>query len=214
MKRILKLTIILIFSSVLIPFQKTDAQVEVTPYTGFMFGGNYHGYNNYIDIEDGQNYGIATDITIFPGGQVELMYNRMVSSASFRGYYDNDYGSFDLASEYFHIGALQEVMSGKVRPFGNISIGLAVFTPQNREFDTDVSFSFNFGGGVKVYLTDMVGIRLQGRLMMPVYFTGVGFGCGIGTGGASCGGAGLSSVLLQGDFSAGLIISLAGGGAE
>ncbi len=55
--------------------------------------------------------------------------------------------------------------------------------------------------------SERVGVMLRGRLMMPMYFGGVGIYAG--TGGA---GVGVSSVVapLQGDFNGGLIIKLGG----
>ncbi len=77
---------------------------------------------------------------------------------------------------------------GRFKPFGTLLGGVAAHSPQNTQHNNKVSFGVSLGGGVKIYLTDFLGIRLQGRLMMPLYVSGVGLGCGIGTGGAGCGG--------------------------
>ena len=64
----------------------------------------------------------------------------------------------------------------------------------------------NLGIGVKYFFTDVVGVKFQARLLMPMYFGGVGFGCGIGTGGSSCGGgATFGTEIIQGDFTGGLV---------
>ena len=66
-------------------------------------------------------------------------------------------------------------------------------------------FSFSFGGGAKLFFTDNIGIRLQGRLFIPLYFNG-----GYIYGGGSGGGIALSggAYLIQGDLTAGLIFAL------
>jgi len=40
---------------------------------------------------------------------------------------------------------------------------------------------------MKIYINDRIGVRLQGRMLMPMYFAGIGFYAGIGTGGTSSG---------------------------
>ena len=103
------------------------------------------------------------------------------------------------------------MIHGKIKPYGVFLLGISAHSPQNAKYNNKISFAFALGGGVKIFITDNIGIRLQGRLLAPLYLSGVGLGCGIGTGGASCGGGvGLSSTLLQGDFNAGLILVLAG----
>lgn len=65
------------------------------------------------------------------------------------------------------------------------------------------------GLGIKYFFTDVIGIKAQARLLLPLYFNGIGFGCGIGTGGASCGGgAGFGSEIVQGDFTGGVVLRI------
>jgi len=35
-------------------------------------------------------------------------------------------------------------------------------------------FAMTFGGGAKIFFSDKLGIRLQARLMVPVFFSGAG----------------------------------------
>jgi len=187
------------------------SQFEITPYTGYMFGGRAYGYYNEVDIQNGQNFGIHGNIEVYPGVEIELMYNRMVSEAVAWNYLDSEQHRFDLASEYFMVGALKYLDYGKVRPFFVFTGGVSVHTPQDAGFSNKVAGAINLGAGVKIFLTDYLGIRLQGRMLTPLYFSGVGVGCGIGTGGAGCGGGvGLSSTLIQGDFNGGIILRLGG----
>ena len=190
------------------------AQFEITPYTGYMFGGRAYGYYNEVDISDGQNFGIHGNIEVYPGVEIELMYNRMVSSAVAWSYLDSERYHFDLASEYFMVGALKSIDYGRGKPFFVFTGGIAAHTPQDKQFSNQIAFAINLGAGVKIYLTEHLGIRLQGRMLTPLYLSGIGMGCGIGTGGASCGGGvGLSSTLIQGDFSGGIIVRISPGGS-
>lgn len=203
--------ILLIFFALFLIAADAFSQLEITPYTGYMFGGRGYGYYVDIKIDDGQNFGIMVDIPLNSDIQVELMYNRMVSRAQIWDYREQEQEIFNLASEYFLAGALYQMDYGRLKPYGVILGGLAVHTPQQTNYNNKASFGVGLGAGVKIFINDFLGIRVQGRLLMPLYISGAGLGCGIGTGGASCGGGvGLSSTLLQGDFNAGIILRLGG----
>ncbi len=78
-----------------------------------------------------------------------------------------------------------------------------MFSPEDTKYETNIYAAMNFSGGVKIYLSEKLGLRLQGRLLMPLYVSGGGFYVGTGGAGVSVG-AGVP--ILQGDLSAGLII--------
>ena len=97
----------------------------------------------------------------------------------------------------------------RIKPFGTIAVGLTVWSPKSSQYNSKTQFSATVGGGLKIWLTDVVGIRLQGNMLMPMVWNGVGFGCGIGTGGSGCGGNVYTRVTpFQGEFSGGLIIKI------
>jgi hypothetical protein len=183
------------------------AQFEITPYTGYFFGGRARGYYGEANIADGQNWGIIGDIQIYQDVYVELMYSRLVSSALFWDYRDGERQYIDLASEYFMVGGKYQFDFGRVKPFGTLLGGVSAHSPQTPGYNNKLSFALGLGGGLKIMITDFLGIMGQGRLLLPLYVSGVGLGCGIGTGGAGCGGGvGLSSTVIQGDFNAGIVL--------
>ncbi|MCK4747444.1 MAG: hypothetical protein KAT15_10425, partial [Bacteroidales bacterium] len=111
----------------------------------------------------------------------------------------------------FQIGGLRQVdlATDKIKPFGAVTLGLARFhlkqtTGDLREAD-EWKFSATLGGGVKIFLHDRIGIRLQARLGLPMTFEGLWVGGG--TGGAS-GGASFRIPIVQLDLSAGLMLRL------
>jgi len=61
------------------------------------------------------------------------------------------------------------------------------------------------GGGVKIWLSDRIGIRAQGRLLLPMMWAGAGLSVGTGGTGFSLG---AGTAMVQGDFTGGLIIAL------
>jgi len=63
----------------------------------------------------------------------------------------------------------------------------------------------SLAGGIKINASEKVGIRLQARLLMPLWYSGTYFT--VGTGGA---GYGVSGGIygVQGDFTAALVIKI------
>ena len=96
-----------------------------------------------------------------------------------------------------------------IKPYGSFTLGTTYFIPQSAAGEITYSdswkFSVTLGGGVKIWMSDRVGIRLHGRLMLPMFWGGAGFS--VGTGGAGFT-VGASTSMVQGDLGAGLIIAL------
>lgn len=213
MKKILKnswlLLLVLIFLDPL--SSAAQGKLELTPFAGYQFGGKLRMYQGDLKFKDNMNYGLVLDYELATDTKLEFLWTQMNTTADFRPYYGwEEYrGSFDLGINYFQIGGVREINNGQVRPFGAFTLGATYFAPQNTDIADSWQFSMTLGGGAKIWLSDRVGIRLQGRLLMPMYFTGVGLYAGIGTGGVSGGlGVGAGATILQGDFTAGLMIAI------
>jgi hypothetical protein len=208
--RRLNLLILTVFISI-----SSFAQVEIAPFVGYMFGSGVDYYEGRLKIYDGMNYGGSLIIPVREIIDVEVNYSRLDSRAKFTAYRPgyNDATIDRLSTNYFQIGVLKAISvdNDKIRPFGSFSLGATMFHSGDTDKDvTDVwRFSMTAGLGVKIFITERVGIMLRGRLMMPMNFAGVGFYYGIG-GGGSGGGLSLNSyaAMAQGDFNAGLIFKL------
>ena len=165
--------------------------IELSGYTGWMLGGKVNLYNGSLKIEDGQNWGITISYPIAPGMKAELMYNRLVSDLVVREYGNAPYVETSVATQYFHFGAVKELMyEGVVRPYGTGSLGAAIFSDREGYYSNKWRFSIGLGGGLKLFPTERIGFRLQARMLVPLYFNGIW----IGTGG---GGATASSTIVQ-----------------
>jgi hypothetical protein len=187
-----------------------QAKVELTPFAGYQFGGKMKFYEGDLKIQDAANYGLALDFELAPDTKLELFWSQMNTQAEFNPYYNYEYlriESFDVSVGYIQIGGVQELEldNDMIRPFGAFTFGTTYFIPQETTYDPTWKFSVTLGGGVKIWFSDRVGIRLQGRLMLPMFWGGAGFTVGTGGAGFTVG-AGTS--MVQGDFTGGLIIGL------
>ena len=98
--------------------------------------------------------------------------------------------------------------------YGIGSLGATLFSPTGEPYDETEDqyyfqdwwlFSLTVGGGAKVWLSEKVGLRFEGRVMMPITWAGGGFMVGSGGGGFYLGGG---SAILQASLTAGLMIRL------
>ena len=201
--------LILITVSILLPsIGLAQAKVEITPYGGYMFGGKLRFYEGDLKIENSGNYGLILDVEMAPDTKLEIFWSQMNTTAQFKPFYGYDYlqtDPFNMNVGYIQIGGVQEMDMDNIRPFGVFTLGTTYFLPQEGTYQDAWKFSVTLGGGVKIWFSDRVGIRLHGRLMLPMFWGGAGFTFGTGGAGLSMG-AGTS--MVQGEFAGGLIIGL------
>lgn len=191
------------------PALSQKGAIEITPTFGYQWGGSVQGYEGEVVVDDGAQYGLMLGYRVQKELVVEFFWSYLPSRAQFEPYYlttvDPDLlgASTDLGTHYFQLNAVYETGRGKTKPFLGAGAGIVMFSPENSRYETNIYAAMNFSGGVKIYLSEKLGLRLQGRLLMPLYVSGGGFYVGTGGAGVSVG-AGVP--IVQGDLSAGLII--------
>ncbi|MCT4624453.1 MAG: hypothetical protein N4A46_12590 [Schleiferiaceae bacterium] len=178
------------------------SQVQLTLYTGYQFGSstNYYGYQSgRFKVNGSQDWAAMLSVAARPGTQIEFSYTYMSTSAQFEraGIIDESVGDVDI--HYYQIGGVQESnVSENVDLFGTVAFGGTTFAPKDSRYQNNTFFSIGLGGGLKLWISDAIGIRAQARLLMPVTWGGLTFGTG---------GAGITtgSSIISGDIGGGLI---------
>ncbi len=200
-----------------------DSKLEITPTAGYTFSSRNNWAYADMDLRDEYSGGLALDIRVHENMLVELMYHNVITELNttvYSGISGKEYYNTPLAVEYYHVGGIREMSLEKVRPFTSFTIGGTRFHPtgettyasdEGGDSSIDITtksdtwaLSISLGGGAKIMFGERIGLRLQGRLMLPMYFNGVGIYCGNGCGG----GATFGVYFVQLDLSAGLIIAL------
>ena len=191
-------------------------KVELTPLVGYQFGGSMKFIQGKFKVNNGLNYGGAISFALRHNVNLEISYSRMDTEGKWKPYtgYIIDFPETDnigIAVNYLQFASVKELTldNEMIKPFGLFSVGATWFQPKESGSQDEWLFSVAAGGGVKFFFNDRVGIRLQGRLLLPLIFNGAGFYFGIGSGGPSTGvGVSSTSPIVQGDFQGGLIIAL------
>jgi outer membrane protein with beta-barrel domain len=180
--------------------------IEIAPMVGYMFGGKLRGYNGELDISDEFSYGIRVSKAFNYGTAIELSWSSMKSEAVVRSFYESNSEKFDMGVNYFMIGVTQAWEgSEEVQPYGLLGLGASIFSANGNESlasGDEWFFAAEFGLGVKVHISDFIGLRFQGRFLLPMIFGGANLWCGTG----GCGsGIYTTSAILQGDLTGGLV---------
>lgn len=180
--------------------------IELTPIGGYMFGGAMRVYQGELVISDGASYGVQLSTKMATAGTfAELAWWRMDSDAAVRVFgLEDQERLFKLATEYYQIGASQRgPVSDMVDGFASFTAGATRFHAKETDRRDKWLFSSVLSLGFIAHVSERIGIRLQGRLMVPMAFASGSLWCGT----AGCAvGYGSYATLVQGDFSAGVVV--------
>ncbi|HID40479.1 MAG TPA: hypothetical protein EYP36_13360 [Calditrichaeota bacterium] len=181
---------------------------EITPFTGYMLGGYMNIYQGQLSADNAQDYGLSFVYTIpyKHGIQLEVLWLMQKSTLNLQELGEWEQNKlFDIDTHYIQIGGIYGKRKNNWMPFGSISFGTTVFMPNSPRYSDEWRFSMTLGAGLKYYLNKHFGLRVQARALLPFYWGSGSVWCGAG--GCSLG-YGSTSIMLQGDFSAGLMIAL------
>jgi hypothetical protein len=143
---------------------------ELTPVVGYRLNSDFDAvsgdfFDANVDIEESATYGLLFDIPLGESGwKLELLANRQESTLIVdEGILDPTLELGDLSLGIYHVGLLYQWGPGQVEPFIAFAGGLTHIAPDFPGVKADNRLSGSLGGGVKVFFTDNVGLRLEGR---------------------------------------------------
>jgi hypothetical protein len=206
------LSVIIVISFLYPSDSQAQVKFEITPYYGYLVSTNARVAEGEFVVKDSPTYGLALNIghENLPGGMmIQLLYARQDTDTQLEEYPSGTRKDlWPITIEYYQIGVVRPVKTGKVRPYGIVGLGASNWTPGgSSEWSNQWFFAANFGGGALISFSETVGLQLQARALLPMNFSGGGFFCG--TGGCSVG-LGSYGFIAQFDFTAGLTIALGG----
>jgi hypothetical protein len=179
--------------------KEDESNISITPFYGYNFDETFEIDGGSVYLNDGSIFGVSLGIEASPYKEIELTYQRQVVRASADLFYflGNSYfetrANDDIAIDYFMIGFNgMKKTSDRITLYGGISAGMVVFTPQTYNVNAAEKFAVALKGGVRVNLTDRIGIRLQPQLYMPIQ--SLGANVFFGTGGSGVGISGYSTI--------------------
>lgn len=147
------------------------ARFELTPFVGYRLSGEIEDFADIgfdrptdVEIDESATYGLIFDIPLTRYWQIELsasLQNTSFSADEGLLSPSADLGDVDLG--LYQAGFLFQGGDGQVHPFAVASLGLARIVPDLVRLDAENYFSGTLGGGVKIFFSQNVGVRLEGR---------------------------------------------------
>ncbi len=187
---------------------ETKAQtIEAGGYFGYMLSGPVRYIVGDALIMDNPAYGGFVHTRVARNVKFEMMYLRSDSRVRYSSLASGT-DIYDMSTEYYHVGGMNLFGDhDRIKPFSSFSLGATRFHIKENLGYFDVwKFSIAPSVGVKIYLTERIGIQGQARLLMPLTFDGLGFWWS--TSGGPQAAVSMTVPVWQGDFSGGVFIRL------
>jgi hypothetical protein len=212
MKHLLLTTSVLVLLSV-----ATFAQdIRVNTYGSYVFDDNvdsYYDNNSYYEgkINGGFQWGVGIELLPYVSQGIEILYLRQDTKAPIT-YFNNGVKNtvFDLGVNYIMIGSNRyfRKSGGKAEGFAGGMIGadiLSLKNPDNGNKSSKTKFAWGIKGGLNIWASPVVAVKLQAQLLSAVQSVGGGFY--FGTGGVGTGLSGYSS-MYQFSLGGGLVFNI------
>lgn len=146
-----------------------QGRFEITPTVSYNFGGTIDAseselFDFDLEADDSEAFGVTFDIPVASWAQIELLASRQSTQLQFdRGLFGNNTGIADFNVSYYHVGGLFSFGGGQIHPFVVVSLGVTELDPDVAGASSETRFSGSFGGGVKIFFNEHIGLRLEGR---------------------------------------------------
>lgn len=198
---------VLFISCVLGSASTLQAQgIEVTPFGGYRFGNDFFELiaGRPVDTDGSPAVGAIVDVPLGNGLQFEGLFTHQNAHVTLESGPLGPARRSTVSVDHWQGGALQEYSGGRVRPFANGLLGLTRYAGEG---DSEIRFTVGAGGGVKLFATETIGLRLNGQVSATfVYFDATALACGAGAGVCF---VGLNTdIVWQAEFSAGIIVKM------
>jgi len=182
------MALILAFS----PVAAIAGDFEITPFAGYTWGGQFSDAvtGTTLKVKETANYGVMVDIKQDEQSQIELYFSHQATQLQTDNGLFTGNPLFNLDIDYYHVGGTYGADSGKARPYLVGTLGVTHMVPQGPGLDALTKFSLSLGGGVKLFATERVGLRLEGRWFGTLFN---------GSGSAFCS-SGTCAINVQGDL--------------
>jgi hypothetical protein len=182
---------------------------EITPLYGYRFGGDFFELlsRRPLDIDGAPSFGVVVDVPTSELFQVEGLFTHQHANALVPVFPSGAPVSWQFDVDHWQGGGLQEYDIGrpKVRPFLTGTLGLTRYAGNGQN---EIRFTLAAGGGVKLFPSRHVGLRLDGRTYMTFADADVTlFACStIGPNAGNCLLGFNANLVWQLEFTAGLVV--------
>jgi len=178
------------------------SQYEITPFYGYMAGGEFENpvTNTDRDLDEGNNFGIIFNAAVDQWRHYEVIYSTQSTEI-------DGTSPIDLDVQYLQIGGtVSNPDAERVIPYFGITVGAARFSPDQSGLDAETKLALTIGAGVKVPITEHIGVRFDARAFVSLLDTDGNIFCVSDNGVGTCAIRTKSDTFLQYHAAVGVVI--------
>ena len=181
---------------------------EIAPFAGYRFGGGFFELLTMrpLNIDGASSVGVVVDVPTSDDFQFEALFSHQNAHTLVPTFPAGPPVSWRFSVDHWQGGGLQEYDIGrpKVRPFLTGTLGLTRYATDG---DSEIRFTLGAGGGVKLFPSRHIGVRLDGRLFMTFADATVSlFACSTLGSNQGCVVGFNANIVWQTDFTAALLV--------
>jgi opacity protein-like surface antigen len=169
--------------------EPTYNDYEITPIIGFSVGGEFEDPvdGSDLDVEEDTSFGLIFNIAADEWRHYEFLLSNLSSSVEADT-------PFDIDIQYLQIGGtVSSPDAERVIPYFGMTVGAARLSPDQAGLDDETKFALTVGAGMKIPITDRIGVRFDARAFITLFDTDSDIFC------ISSGGAGTCRIKAKSD---------------
>lgn len=143
---------------------QTYNRFEITPFGAYLGGGEFEDPidGSDLDLDEHFGYGLFFNVADEHWRHYEFFY------ASFDTEVEGA-APFDIKVQYLQIGGtVSHPDARQVVPYFGMSVGAARFSPNAAGLSNETEFAFSVGAGLRVPISERVGVRFDARTFVTV----------------------------------------------
>jgi hypothetical protein len=165
---------------------------EFTPFVGFMGGGEFEDPtdNTDRDLDEDTSFGLIVNASVDAWRHYELVYAQQSTTL-------DGATPTDMDVQYLQIGGIVSNPDSRyVIPYFGLTVGAARLSPDEAGLDDETKLAFSAAGGLRVPITDNIGVRLDLRAFVTLLESDSDLFC-VSSSGLTCRIRAKSDTLLQ-----------------
>jgi Outer membrane protein beta-barrel domain len=142
-------------------------EFEFTPFVGFQGGGEFKDPtdNSDRDLDSDTSFGLIADVAADSWRHYELLYTQQ--STTVQGAVP-----IDMDVQYLQIGGIVSYQDAKrAIPYFGMTFGAAQLSPDGAGLDDETKFAFTVGAGLRIPITEHIGVRFDARAFVTLLDT-------------------------------------------
>jgi hypothetical protein len=166
----LRLLFLLIFINAFLEFQSLAQTFEITPFSGYTFPSSFDITGGKAIIEGNANWGLSVGyITPNDLTEFEVSYTYFGTNANASSVYLVEDENSKASLNFYMLGVNRLLtVSDKVTLFGGLKLGASNLSFPDGNNPSSTKFTVGVQAGMRYYVSDRVGFRVQGNLLMPI----------------------------------------------